>query len=280
MNMRQLSFFIAVLCSSAEADFLNLPTPTAPPHSEWSGELPPTQDKDVPPVPSITAPPSVPDLQDYTAQPDGVELRRKRQADVSYLPQVGMTSYIGQFPWPNSSTGPNWETATCQSGTTFAVRGGYGACCHPIAANCQFATGCSGQNVVGPGAMNGACPAGLTCQDATVFQSRGSPDRNTYLMCKSGAYSGPVTWYRNQFAFPHTSTAVVVVDPTSFIVHSVTLTRKRTTSTNDQSVATENALPTPGPLRDPFKDSAPRQGRHLGFQGLVAIVANILYVWA
>ncbi|KAK8045021.1 hypothetical protein PG993_005045 [Apiospora rasikravindrae] len=278
--MKTLSFSFAVLCVSAQADIFGLPTPTEPPPSIISGELPPTQDKDVPPVPSITAPPSVPELQAYTTDPDEEELRRKRQVDVSYLTQVGMTSYIGQFPWPNPSMGPNWETATCQNGATFAVRGGYGACCHPTAADCQFPTGCAGQNVVGPSGMNGACSAGWTCQDAVVLQSRGSPDRNTYIMCKSGAYSQLETWYRNRFAFPQTTTAVVVVDPTSVIVHSVTSTRKRTTTTNGQSVSTDDALPPPDPLRDPFKDSAPRQWPNMGFQGIIAIVASFLYVWA
>ncbi|KAK7992094.1 hypothetical protein PG996_012892 [Apiospora saccharicola] len=74
------------------------------------------------------------------------ELRRKRQADVSYLTQVGLTSYIGQFPWPDPSTGPSWETATCQHGATFAVRGGYGACCNLTAGDCQLATACAGNN--------------------------------------------------------------------------------------------------------------------------------------
>ncbi|KAK7943093.1 uncharacterized protein PG986_012206 [Apiospora aurea] len=278
--MKLLLFSVAVLYASVHADSLSLPTPTEPPQSNLGGELPLTQEKDVSPMPGITAPPSVPRLQAYTAHPDDEELRRKRQVDVSYLTQVGMTSYIGQFPWPNPSTGPTWETATCQSGATFAVRGGYGACCHPTAADCQFPTGCAGQNVVGPNGMNGACSAGWTCQDAVVLQSRGSSDRNTYIMCKSGAYSQLETWYRNRFAFPQTTTAVVVVDPTSVIVYSVTSTRKRTTTTNGQSVATDEALPPPDPLRDPFRDSAPRQGGQLGLQGLVAIVANILYVWA
>ncbi|KAK8130856.1 hypothetical protein PG984_007294 [Apiospora sp. TS-2023a] len=80
-------------------------------------------------------------------------------------------------------------------------------------------------------------------------------------------------------AVPHTTTAVVVVDPTSVIVHSVTSTRKRTTTTNDDSVPTDGALPPAGPLQDPFKDSAPEPMGSLGFQGLIAIVANILYVW-
>lgn len=36
---------------------------------------------------------------------DGLELRR-RQQDVSYLTQVSWSSFIGQFPWPDPSTGP------------------------------------------------------------------------------------------------------------------------------------------------------------------------------
>ncbi|KAK7976553.1 L-serine ammonia-lyase [Apiospora arundinis] len=279
--MRQFAAIcIAILCTAAQAEPLNFPTPTEPPQSELSGE-PLAQNNDgVLPMPSITAPPSVPELQSHATRPDEEELR-KRQADVSYLTQIGMTSYIGQFPWPNPSTGPSWETATCQSGATFAVRGGYGACCHPTAADCQFPTGCAGPNVVGPNGQNGACPAGWTCQDAVVLQSKGSPDVNTYLMCKSGAYSSRVTWYRNRFAFPPTSTAVVVVDQTSVVVHSVTSTRKRTTTTNDQSVATDAAPPPPpGPLRDPFKDSTPRAVKHMGLQGLIAVAANILYAWA
>ncbi|KAK8084712.1 hypothetical protein PG997_005983 [Apiospora hydei] len=283
MKMELLLFSVAVLYASVHADCLSLPTPTKPPQSDLGGELPLTQDKDVPPMPGITAPPSVPELQVYTAHPDdegapeetpsGCELPDRSRDDELHRPVSVAQSIYG----PKLFIG---ETATCQSGATFAVRGGYGACCHPTAADCQFPTGCAGQNVVGPNGMNGACSAGWTCQDAVVLQSRGSPDRNTYIMCKSGAYSQLETWYRNRFAFPQTTTAVVVVDPTSVIVHSVTSTRKRTTTTNGQSVATDEALPPPDPLRDPFKNSASRQGGQLGLQGLIAIVANILYVWA
>ena len=57
-------------------------------------------------------------IQDYakpliTATPTPTSVRdeanelRKRQQDVSYLTQVSWSSFIGQFPWPDPSTGPS-----------------------------------------------------------------------------------------------------------------------------------------------------------------------------
>ncbi|KAK7931790.1 hypothetical protein PG985_002502 [Apiospora marii] len=255
--MRYIIFSLAILCAAAQAEILSFPTSTEAPHSERSNGIS-EQGKGDSPVPSITAPPSVPVPQSH-APNTNVELRRKRQADVSYLTQVGWTSFIGKFPWPDPSTGPSL------AGTLFLLQ--------PKCPHREFAPYTDEIPVL-------LSPAGWSCQDAVVLESRGSPNGNIYIMCKSGISSQLETWYRNTFAFPHTTTAVVIVDPTSVIIHSVTSTRKRTTTTNDDSAATDGPLPPAGPLQDPFKDSAPGLVRRFGLQGLVAIVANILYVWA
>lgn len=41
---------------------------------------------------------------------------------------------------------------------------------------------------------------GWTCQDVLLLDRRGDSNANTYFMCKSGAYTGRSTWYREQFA--------------------------------------------------------------------------------
>lgn len=93
--------------------------------------------KDAQPPPALTTMPSpVPTPFDPV-----LELR-KRQADVSYLTQVSWSSFIGQFPWPDPSTGPSWETASCENNDYYAARGGYAACCNPPAGNCRFPRGC------------------------------------------------------------------------------------------------------------------------------------------